>query len=146
MQLIIHALVISPKETVPPCPCATTHFGKSKFLVSFHFQLLYNSIVILIYQSRRSHPYQIKLTGWLVSLMVDIVIIILVIFWFKNSLVSPTFTFNSERLQYFLPRLIIVDFFCLKTKYTSSFWYFFNQWDRNRTYAKKPGFDSKSLF
>ena len=54
----------------------------------------------------------------------------MVIFWFKNSLVWPTFTFNSERLQYFLPRLIIVDFFCLKTKYTSSVWYFFNQWDR----------------
>ena len=54
---------------------------------------------------------------------------ILVIFWFNNSLVSPTFTFNYESLQYFLPRLIIVDFFCLKTKYTSSLWYFFNQWD-----------------
>ena len=55
---------------------------------------------------------------------------ILVIFWFNNSLASPTFTFNSESLQYFLPRLIMVDFFCLKTKCTSGLWYFFNQWDR----------------
>jgi hypothetical protein len=55
---------------------------------------------------------------------------ILVIFWFNNSWVSPTFTFNYESLQYFLPRLIIVDFFCIKTKYISSLWYFFNQWDR----------------
>ena len=31
--------------------------------------------------------------------------------WFNNSLVSPRFTFNSESLQYFLPRLIIVVFF-----------------------------------
>ena len=44
----------------------------------------------------------------------------LVIFWFNNSLVSPQFTFNYESLQYFLPRLIIVDFFCLKTKNISS--------------------------
>jgi hypothetical protein len=41
---------------------------------------------------------------------------ILVIFWFNNRLVSRTFTFNSERLQYFLPRLIIVDFFLSKNK------------------------------
>jgi hypothetical protein len=41
-------------------------------------------------------------------------------FGLNNSLVSPIFTFNSESLQDFLPRLIIVDFFCLKTKYTSS--------------------------
>jgi hypothetical protein len=37
------------------------------------------------------------------------------IFWlfflFNNSLVAPTFTFNYESLQYFLPRLIIIDFF-----------------------------------
>ena len=51
-------------------------------------------------------------------------------FWFKNSLASPIFTFNSESLQYFLPRLIMVNFFYLKTKYTSDLWYFFNQWDR----------------
>ena len=41
-------------------------------------------------------------------------------FELNNSLVSPIFTFNSESLQDFLPRLIIVDFFCIKTKYISS--------------------------
>ena len=36
-------------------------------------------------------------------------------FWFNNSLVSPTFTFNSESLQYFLPlKLDNYSIYCLK--------------------------------
>ena len=45
-------------------------------------------------------------------------------------MVSPNLNFNFESRGYFIPRLIMVDFFVSKQNIHLFFWYFFKQLDR----------------